>query len=106
MRLQANPIRCVSFLFLAMGLCGCLPSGHSPLDEEKEPHFLAGKSRVITRDYQGAIECFEKALEANPRSALAHFEAGLLYEKQKQDHAAAIDDFERFLQLRPRSGYA
>jgi len=106
MRLQANPIRCVSFLFLALGLCGCLPSGHSPLDEEKEPHFLAGKSRVNTMDYQGAIECFEKALEANPRSAMAHFEAGIQYEKHKQDHAAAIYHFERFLELRPGSGYA
>jgi len=76
------------------------------LDEEKEPHFLAGKSRVNTLDYQGAIECFEKALEANPRSALAHFEAGLLYEKHKMDHAAAIYHFERFLELRPGSGYA
>ena len=106
MRLQANPVRCALFLLLVMGLCGCLPSGHSPLDEEKEPHFLAGKSRVNTLDYQGAIECFEKALEANPRSALAHFEAGLLYEKHKQDHAAAIYHFERFLELRPGSGYA
>src|SRR6266446_1810265 len=106
MRLQANPIRCALFLLLATGLCGCLPSGHSPLDEEKEPHFLAGKSRVNTLDYQGAIECFEKALEANPRSALAHFEAGLLYEKHKMDHAAAIYHFERFLELRPGSGYA
>src|SRR5437870_81573 len=106
MRLQANPVRCALFLLLAMGLCGCLPSGHSPLDEEKEPHFLAGKSRVNTLDYQGAIECFEKALEANPRSALAHFEAGLQYENHKQDHAAAIYHFERFLELRPGSGYA
>ncbi len=106
MRLHANPVRCVLFLFLALGLCGCLPSGHSTLDEEKEPHFLAGKSRVNTLDYQGAIECFEKALEANPRSAMAHFEAGILYEKHKQDHAAAIYHFERFLELRPGSGYA
>ena len=106
MRLQSNRIGCALFLLLAMELCGCLPSGHSPLDEEKETHFLAGKSRVNTRDYQGAIECFEKALEANPRSALAHFEAGLLYEQHKQDHAAAIYHFERFLELRPGSGYA
>src|SRR5438309_3911832 len=106
MRFQVNPVRCALFLLLALGLCGCLPSGHSPLDEEKEPHFLAGKSRVNTLDYQGAIECFEKALEANPRSALAHFEAGLQYENHKQDHAAAIYHFERFLELRPGSGYA
>src|ERR1041385_2486656 len=106
MRLHPNPFQLMAWLFLIAGLCGCLPTGHGTLDEEKEPHFLAGKSRVNTLDYQGAIECFEKALETNPRSAMAHFEAGILYEKYKQDHAAAIYHFERFLELRPGSGYA
>ena len=32
-------------------------------DEEKNPHFLAGKSRVNSMDYQGAIGSFEKALD-------------------------------------------
>jgi LysM repeat protein len=76
------------------------------LDEEKESHYLAGKARVNALDNQGALECFEKAIEANPRSGLAHFEAGLLCEKYKQDHAAAIYHFERFLEFRRDSGYA
>src|SRR6266404_6069310 len=85
---------------------GCWPTAHSQLDEEKEPHFLAGKSRVNSMDYQGAIESFEKALEVNPHSGAAHFEAGLLYEKYKQDYAAAIYHFDRFLEQRPKSDYA
>jgi len=93
-------------LALGLGLGGCLPSGHGQMDEEKEPHFLDAKRRLTALDYQGALEGFEKALEANPRSALAHFEAGLLDEKYKQDHAAAIYHFERFLHSRPGSGYA
>jgi tetratricopeptide (TPR) repeat protein len=99
-------VRCALFLVLGLGASGCLPSSHGQLEEEKDPHFLAGKSRVNALDYEGALECFEKALESNPHSALAHFEAGLLYEKQKQDHAAAIYHFQRYLQLRPSSGYA
>src|ERR1044071_110366 len=106
MTLHPNQFQLMLWLFFTAGLCGCLPAGHGTLDEEKEPHFLAGKSRVNTLDYQGAVECFEKALETNPRSAMAHFEAGVLYEKYKQDHAAAIYHFERFLELRPGSGYA
>src|SRR5437867_11036972 len=98
-------VRGALFLVLGLGLSGCFPSGHSQLDEEKDSHFLAGKSRANALDYEGALDCFEKALETNPHSALAHFEAGLLYEKQKQDHAAAIYHFKRFLQLRPGSGY-
>ncbi len=106
--MQFKPVSCALLFLLVswLGICGCLPAGHSQLDEEKESHFLAGKARVHALDYQGGLECFEKAIEANPRSGLAHFEAGLLCEKYKQDHAAAIYHFERFLEFRPDSGYA
>src|SRR5258706_16274143 len=106
--MQVKPVSRALFavLVLGLGLSGCLPSGHRQLDEEKESHYLAGKSRVNALDYQGGLECFEKALEANPRSAPAHFEAGLLCEKYKQDHAAAIYHFNRFLELKPDSGFA
>src|SRR5258708_37422430 len=57
-------------------------------------------------EYSRANACFEKGIAVNPRSAAAHFEAGLLYEKNQQDYAAAIYHFERFLDLRPRSDYA
>lgn len=83
---------------------GCLPSTESALDEQKEPHFLAGKSRVASLDYKGAIDEFEKAVEINPRSASAHLELGLLYEsadKNEPDYAAAIYHMNRYLQLRP-----
>ena len=93
-------------LALCMAISGCLPSGSSPLDEQREPHFLTGKSRVNGMDYEGAVEAFEKALEVNPRSASAHFELGLLCENNQQDFAAAIYHFDRFLKLRPDSEYA
>lgn len=92
-----------AFLLLAGFVwSGCLPS--APGDEEKEPYFLAGKSRVNTMDFKGAIESFEKAAEVNPKSAPAHFELGWLYDQKESDPAAAIYHFERFLKLRPNSG--
>lgn len=91
------------FVALAVSLTvsGCLPSGSYSQDEQREAHFIMGKSRVRSLDYDGAIEAFEKALEVNPRSASAHFELGQLYENNRQDYAAAIYHYERFLQLRP-----
>ena len=83
-------------------LGGCLPS--TPRDEEKEPYFLAGKSRVNTMDFKGAIESFEKAVEVNPKSAPAHFELGWLYDQKEPDPAAAIYHYERYLKLSPNSG--
>jgi len=89
---------------LALG--GCVPSAQSQSDEEKESHFLAGKSRVSTMDYEGAVEAFEKALEVNPRSGAAHFELGCLYDQQEVDPAAAIYHYEKYLNLRPDAGNA
>ncbi|MFO1511622.1 MAG: tetratricopeptide repeat protein [Verrucomicrobiota bacterium] len=82
-------------------LAGCGPSGTSATDEEKEPQFLIGRSRVNAMDYQGAIEAFEQALETNPRSAAAHFELGILYAEREPDPATAIYHYEKFLKLRP-----
>jgi LysM repeat protein len=100
--------------FLHRALCllacvvvgGCIPSGSGPLDEEKEPHFLAGKSRISTLDYEGAIKCFEKALQVNPQSASAHFELAWLYDQKEMKPAAAIYHYDHYLELRPHAGNA
>lgn len=94
-------VRRALLLFCAVSLAGCLPSGQSPLEEENEPHFLAGKTRVNAMDYAGAVEAFEKALEVNPHSASAHLELGWLYDQKESDPAAAIYHYERYLGQRP-----
>src|SRR5438876_11079874 len=106
MTFLASLVRSMMLLVCGLVLSGCVPSGQSQLEEEKEAHYLEGKNRVNSLDYKGAIESFEKALEVNPRSASAHFELALLYEKKNPDYAAAIYHFDRFLQLRPKSEYA
>ena len=88
---------------LCLSLSGCLPSGQSDQEEENEAHYLAGKSCLTAYDYHGAIECFEKAVEANPRSASAHLQLGCLYEEKEPDAAAAIYHYEQYLKLRPDS---
>ena len=80
---------------------GCFPGGGGSLAEEKEPHFLNGRSLVNAMDYQGAIKAFGKALEVNPHSAAAHFELGWLYADKTSDPAAAIYHYQRYLELRP-----
>lgn len=82
-------------------LCGCFPSGRGAFNEEKEPHFLNGRSLVNAMDYQSAIKAFGEALVVNPHSASAHFELGWLYAEKASDPAAAIFHYQRYLQLRP-----
>lgn len=99
-----SPARFICLLLAAVCgalLCGCDPSQQGQLDEQKEPHFLEGRSRANAMDYRGAIESFAEALEVNPRSASAHFELGCLYDQKDPDAAAAIYHYERYLKLRP-----
>ena len=104
----SRALSCAAGILLALMAGGCFPSGDSPLDEQKEPHFITGKNLATQMDYQGAIDSFEKALEVNPRSASAHFELAWLYENKAQvpDYAAAIYHYDRFLKLSPKSDKA
>ncbi|HEX4343844.1 MAG TPA: tetratricopeptide repeat protein, partial [Verrucomicrobiae bacterium] len=99
-------LRAVCLCGLCLGLSGCFSSSRSQLDEEKEPYFLAGKSRETAMDFDGAIESYEKAVEVNPHNSAAHFELGFLYERNDNDCAAAIYHYDRFLALRPDSDNA
>jgi tetratricopeptide (TPR) repeat protein len=99
---------CAGLILLAgLVLSGCGPYAQSRLDEEKEPHFMAGKRCVSAMDYKSAVEEFEKALRINPQSASAHFElAGVLERKELADPAAAIYHYEQYLKLRPDADQA
>ena len=55
------------FVLMFLGWSGCSPSGESGLDEEKEPNYLAGRSRKSAQNYTGAIEAFERRVAAAER---------------------------------------
>src|SRR5215467_14935702 len=95
--------RCAFAVLFCALVYGCTPANQGQLDDEKEPHFIEGKRALNTMDYKGAVEEFEKAVEANPRNASAHFELGILYENPnlEPDPAAAIYHYQQFLKLRP-----
>lgn len=91
---------------LCLFVAGCHYRGSVQSDEQKDPYFLAGKNRLQERNYQGAIEMFEKALDVNPRSAAAHFELGVLYEQQQTDYAAALYHYQRTVMLNSNMPFA
>lgn len=97
---------CALLVLLSAGLSGCEPQAQGQLEEEKEPHFIEGKRSLNTYDFSGAVDEFEKAVEANPHNASAHFELGWLYEEKQQDPAAAIYHYQQFLKLRPNADTA
>jgi LysM repeat protein len=98
-------LRSVAAALLLLFCFGCSPRPTVPVDEERNPYFVEGKERIGTRDYKAAIAAFEKALEENPRSALAHFELGVLYEQhsaqREDDYVAALYHYNQVVRLRP-----
>lgn len=104
MRSSASLLLTVLCVLALLCSVGCTPSAQSQSDEEKEPHYLEGKSRVNTLDFEGALECFEKSLEANPQSASAHFELAWLFDQKIGDPAAAIYHYQHYSKLRPAAG--
>lgn len=101
----------IRFLLFAVAVCvsaalsGCLPD-QSQSDEEKEPHFVLGQSRVNAMDYQGAAEAFEESLEVNPHSAQAHYQLAMLYDTKVPDPAAAIYHYQEYLKFDPNAANA
>jgi len=101
MTFSAKQLFGLALLAGLLAITGCTLTDASQVDEEKEPHFLEGKARVNSLDYAGAIESFEKALQANPKSASAHFELGCLCDQREADPSAAIYHYQHYLKLRP-----
>jgi LysM repeat protein len=91
---------------LGVVLAGCEPSAQSAADDEKEPHYVLGQNRVSAMDFQGAVEAFEEALEANPHSAAAHFQLAMLYDEKESNPAAAIYHYQQYLRFDPKPGNA
>jgi LysM repeat protein len=88
---------------LGTALSGCEPSGSSASDDEKEPHFVVGQSRVNAMDYAGAVEAFEESLEVNPHSAAAHYQLAMLYSEKESNPAAAIYHYQQYLRFDPKA---
>src|SRR2546423_7464159 len=96
---------CGVLLLVCLSFSGCYQGSENQVEDAKNSFFIAGKDRIAERDYKGAIEAFEKALEANPRSAQAHFELGVLYEQhsdqKEEDYVSAMYHYNQAIRMRP-----
>lgn len=87
-------------LALLLGTAGCdFLTGTQ--DAENNALLAEANARRRALDYQGAIALLDKALDADPGLARAHFELGLIDYNDVQDYPGAIYHFRKLLQLRP-----
>lgn len=94
-------IATAGLLLLCCMAGGCLPLPDAGSDDEKNPLITTARSQRSAYQYQDAARTLERALEANPKSVLAHWEMGLLCYQQLGDHAGAIYHLKKVLELNP-----
>lgn len=92
-------VRCLLMACLAALLGGCYPMAPGT-PEENHPLINEAMARKSGSPREAA-RLLERALEANPRLARAHWELGLICLNHTADYAAAIYHFQKVLALRP-----
>ena len=98
--------RLLLFIILSFSIVGCSQIKRGNLDDEKDPHVMEGRRRLAGKDFDGAIESFERALQSNPRNAAAHYALGTIYYQDRIDYPASIYHYQRYLKLQPDSRMA
>lgn len=78
---------CCLALTLGAG-CDLLHRGET--DERREANFQTGYNQNLQGHFDEAIRSYQRALDANPRNALAHRELGFLLREQKHDYVTAV----------------
>jgi len=84
-------------LVLLPGACSRLDlSGDRQATLQK--HLERAKGLYEARDYQGAVAAYEELLRFEPQHSDAHFQIGLIYDRNLNDHLNAAYHYQRYVQ--------
>lgn len=91
-------VRRVLFLIATCILvAGC---DYSPFDRT-ERGMDEGEQRQAARDFRGAVNAYEHALDGTAKTSEAHFRLGLIYAERLNDEVSAVHHFRRYMELSP-----
>jgi tetratricopeptide (TPR) repeat protein len=69
-------------------------------------YFASAERKYSAGDYQGALADYNRAIELNPKMAIAYNNRGSLKENQLQDLQGALSDYDRAIKLNPKMDFA
>jgi tetratricopeptide (TPR) repeat protein len=80
------------------------------ISEAKKPtasdRFASGIQKYRKGDFQGALADFNRAIEIDPKYAIAYYGRGFVTAEKRQDIQAALADFNRAIELDPNNAVA
>ena len=91
----------VLLLLAAVVLSAC---DRSPFDRT-EQNMDQAEQKQAARDYRGAINAYEHALDGSAKTADAHFRMGIIYTEQLDDPVSAVHHFRRYIELSPNGSH-
>ena len=63
------------------------------------------EQKQAARDYRGAINVYEHALDGSEKTADAHFRMGIIYAEKLDDPVSAVHHFRRYMELSPNGSH-
>jgi tetratricopeptide (TPR) repeat protein len=98
----AAHLACALVLLGCLALAGCGTGLYSPASELRDRQ---GREHFEKGDYAGALECFDSAIQANPRNAGAYNDRAIT-KRATGDFAGAMADLDMGLALDPNGSAA
>ncbi len=86
-------------LALGFGLGGCDRVQRVFTRDRSKEQIQEGATRLLAKDFRGAVTAFEQAIDGTARTSEAHFRLGIVYYDHLQDPLGAIHHFRRYLEV-------
>ncbi len=94
-------VRGLGITLTGLLLAGCFPPPGAGDQTQAERFYGVGKTRVQQQDFKGAVAAYEQALQADPNLAKAHYDLGMVFERELSAPEKALYHYIRALELDP-----
>ena len=81
------------------------PGCDRPPFDQTERNMDQAEQKQAARDYRGAINAYEHALDGTEKTSEAHFRMGIIYAEKLEDPVGAVHHFKRYMEQAPNGAH-